>query len=32
MPIAADRAEAPTAIQTHLAAIFVSLGNSQAVG
>lgn len=31
MPIAADRAEAPIAIQTHLAAIFVSLELSRSI-
>jgi len=31
MPTAADRAEAPTAIQTHLAAIFISLELSRSI-
>ncbi len=31
MPIAADRVEAPTAIQTYLAAIFVSLELSRPI-
>jgi len=31
MPIAADRAEAPTTIQTHLAAIFISLELSRSI-
>jgi transposase len=31
MPIAADGAEAPSAIQTHLAAIFISLELSRSI-